>query len=91
MPSLYRDLLFHAFDQYLRNFRTRKFRRRALPSRSKPRTFVPDKVRWSSLGCGQVLLEAMFPHVVQKKLCSKNSGVMPNSSAVKFLKISCAS
>ena len=31
MPSLYRDLLFHAFDQYLRNFRTRKFRRRALP------------------------------------------------------------
>src|SRR4029453_17535962 len=61
------------------------------PAESISRTFVPDRNRCASSGCGQVLAEAIPWHSPHQKVCSKNSGVIPSSIGSTSSKISWAS
>src|SRR5712691_752851 len=55
------------------------------------RTFVPLSVTWYSLPCGHVFDDAIASHARQKKVCSKNSGVIPSLTASNSEKMWCAS
>src|SRR5436190_24370893 len=55
------------------------------------RTFVPLRVTCSSLPWGQVFAEAIESQVRQKKVWSKNMGVIPSLAASNSEKMCCAS
>src|SRR5215211_6406976 len=61
------------------------------PASSISRTFVPDRNRWDSCGCGHVFDEPIPSHSWHQNVCSKNSGVIPSSFRSMSSKIRCAS
>ena len=57
------------------------------PLLSISRTCVPLRTTCDSLVCGHVLVVAMPSHFKHQNECSKNNGVMPNSSALNSEKM----
>src|SRR5262249_59584153 len=54
-------------------------------------TFVPDRKTCSSAPCGHVFADAIDPHALHQKECSKNIGSMSSSCGSNSSKTSCAS